>query len=201
MIISPEAFQYLSIQRGEVSNARHNFNKWQPEFEASVESTYGSVAAVLGGRDLHRVCGIGPGMGHMEVRLAADHPLADFTLVDGIDDPPEVMAHAHTFSNAAVSADFLKANGVTKFRHISTGEFVRAEQGCFDLVWSFAAWPFHIPPSDYIAAVKACMKAGSMIVCDVRRTKRGWLEEMVVAFGKPDVLAQAEKYVRLAFHV
>ncbi len=146
---------------------------------------------------------IGSGLGGIDV-LVADHYAAlgqqpIVCLVDGLDDPPRVDWHFKTFSNQARALDFQRKNGVKFPCYFSPENWPKKTKA--QLIMSFAAYCFHIPVGDYIEEVKDSMEPDTVLVFDVRRTKRDWLETLVRAFGKPQVLAQTEKLVRCAFNV
>lgn len=202
MIIDQEHFEYLVIQRGEVSDARHDFKVWKKAYEESLAAIYRSVLPALP-PTCTRILDIGSGLGGIDVLLAAHYgrggqqPIC--CLVDGVDDPPKVDWHFKTFSNQERALDFLKKNGVKFPCYFSPRNWPVSTK--VDLVVSFAAYCFHIPVQDYLKDIRVSVKPGSVIILDVRRTRRDWLQELVQAFGKPKVLAEGEKFVRCAFHV
>lgn len=201
MRIDPEHFEYLVIQRGEVSDARHDFEVWKKAYEASLKVIFKSIEPVLPAT-CARVVDIGSGLGGIDVFFAEHYSTPQqpvVCLIDGLEDPPKVNWHFKTFSHQGRALDFLKKNGVKFPCYFSPNNWPKKTRA--DLIVSFAAYCFHIPVGDYIQEVKESMHADTVVIFDVRRQRRDWLEELVRALGKPKVLAEGPKYVRCAFNV
>lgn len=196
MIISPEHFKYLYIQRGEVSDAYDfGFDIWRHTFEASLEKIVETMVPALP-TDARSILDVGGGLGGLGVLLCRRYPSAAYWVLDGASDSPEVRQHSETFSNAVVAADFLRANGLKEFGFYEpTDGFDRK----FDLVVSTAAWCFHIPPSEYLERIEAALAPRATLILDVRRHRQEWLDELRDAFGSPQVLERGKKYLRLAW--
>jgi hypothetical protein len=196
MIIEPNHFEYLVIQRGEVSEHRQNFKKWKDAYERSLMEIFSSIHPCLpaGARS---VLDIGGGLGGIDLHLVGHYGAGfEVCILDGMEDPPKVEWHHKTFNHAGVTTDFHVKNGNKKITVCFPKPFVPKK---FDLIVSFAAYCFHIIPSDYFDVVRESMHENTVLIFDVRRTKRDWVEMAVREWGKPIVLKQAEKYVRLAF--
>jgi hypothetical protein len=194
MIIEPKHFEYLVIQRGEVSDHRHNFNEWKHAYEESLAEILGNVEGHLPDRCAH-LLDIGGGMGGIDVLLHRRFGgQTEVDILDGLADPPEVRSHARTFNNAAVALDFLKKNGVKDAHYV----WPRPPEGRrYDLIVSFAAYCFHIPPTTYFDVLTQMSKPGTVFIFDVRASNTLWLEQLVVLLGKPVVLERGKKHVRL----
>jgi hypothetical protein len=196
MIIEPHHFEYLVIQHGSVSDARHDFAKWQAAYEASLAGIFAAIAPVLPAA-CSSVLDIGSGLGGIDVLVARHYSHQPrVVLLDGIDDEPVVKNSFNTFSNARVALDFQNKNGPHKVSVVHAVPDFK-----FDLIHSYFAYGFHIHPGNYLADVKRACHDKTVMIFDVRRQKREWLREFVEAFGAPKVLHTAEKYVRLAFNV
>lgn len=193
MIIEPEHFRYLVIQRGEVSDERHDFKAWNAAYEQSLLRIFMSIRSALPER-CSSVLDIGSGLGGIDVLLAKHYGQLDICLLDGIDGPAEVHKHREPFSNAAVALDFQRKNG----NHNVTCCFPAPPARTFDLIVSFAAWCFHVAPVEYIDAAKAAMHAKTVLILDVR-TRSDWYDALREAFGSPVILKQERKYLRVAF--
>lgn len=195
MIVEPKHFEYLVIQHGKVSDHRHDFSKWKQAYESSLADIFASVLPALPA-ECRSVLDIGSGLGGIDILVAKHYsPQPKIVLLDGIDDEPIVKSSFKSFSNAAVADDFLRKNGVHKVGLFDGGE------PPFDLVYSYYAYGFHIHPGNYLLDIKKATHAKTVLIFDVRKSKREWLREFVEAFGTPKVLHTAEKYVRLAFNV
>lgn len=198
MIVKPEHFKYLHIQRGEVSDAyKHGFDEWQRAYEASLEAIMGSIAPALPQTCSH-ILDVGGGMGGIGLLLRRRYETAAYWVLDGVDDGPEVRSHCKSFNNADVAASFHRANGVLNSKWVPTN--TREFPVKFDLVVSFAAWGFHILPCDYIDLVKSALAPHATIVLDIRKTRPDWLSELAAAFGRPShALERGKKHVRIAW--
>lgn len=195
MNISPEHFRYLVIQRGEVSDQRHDFTVWKAAYEKSLLDIYSTIHPILP-EHCKNVLDIGSGLGGIDLLLARRYRGLEITLLDGLDCPADVHSHHEPFSNARVAQDFHRKNGSDAVTCCFPAPDPTQK---FDLIISFAAYCFHILPCDYMDVMKRAMHEDTVVVLDVRRTRPDWLEQVVSAFGKPIVLKQEKKYVRLAF--
>jgi SAM-dependent methyltransferase len=193
VIIEPEHFRYLVIQRGEVSDHRHDFAAWKVAYEQSLVRIFMSIKPALPER-CSSVLDVGSGLGGIDVLLARHFGQLDVCLLDGIDCEAEVHKHREPFSNAAVAMDFQRKNG----NHSVECCFPTPPDRKFDLIVSFAAWCFHIAPEAYIESVKAAMHADTVLILDVRK-RSDWYEALTAAFVSPTILEQGEKYLRVAF--
>jgi SAM-dependent methyltransferase len=193
VIVKPEHFRYLYVQRGEVADVyKHGFDHWKAAYEASLQAVEASVAASLP-RTCREILDVGGGLGGIGVLLSRRYPTAGYRILDGVDDPPEVRRHARTFSNARVATDFLTANEVPDFGFYKPcDEFDRR----FDLVVSFAAWCFHIPPDEYLARVRSALAPGATVILDVRSAKPEWFRVLNAAFGDGRIVETGKKHTR-----
>lgn len=194
MIIEPQHFEYLAVQRGEVSDERHDFRSWKAAYERSLMRIYSSIQSVLPDR-CSSVLDIGSGLGGIDVLLAKHYGGLDVCLLDGVDCEAIVYRHAEPFSNGDVAMDFQAKNGNTRVTYCWPTPPART----FDLIVSFAAWCFHIEPVQYIEAVKASMHDGTTLILDVR-ARTDWVDQLRAAFGRPMILHQENKYFRMAFN-
>jgi trans-aconitate methyltransferase len=197
MIVKPDHFRYLYVQRGEVSDAyKQGFDAWKLAYERSLASIEESIAPALP-RSCAEILDVGGGMGGIGVLLSRRYPTAGYRILDGVSDEPEVRSHCKTFSNAVVASDFLSANGVRDFGFYEPFDGFDRK---FDLVVSFAAWGFHILPGDYLDRVKSALAPRATVILDVRKHRPDWLSEFAAAFGRPShVLERGKKHVRIAW--
>jgi SAM-dependent methyltransferase len=194
MIVEPKHFEYLVIQHGKVSDHRHDFTKWKAAYEASLADIFASILPALP-VECRSVLDIGSGLGGIDILVAKHYsPQPAIYLLDGLDEEPVVKHSFKPFSNAAVAMDFQQKNGVK-----SIGCTDEVPQHKFDLVHSYFAYGFHIHPGDYLSDLRKSVHDKTILIFDVRRSKKEWLRELVNAFGQPKILQTAEKYVRIAF--
>ena len=196
MIIEPKHFEYLKIQRGEVSDALPDFQRWKLAYEQSLGNIFRSIVGSLPSECV-ALCDVGSGLGGIDI-LLAQHYGGDVAigLVDGFNDPPEVVSHAATFNNMDVALDFHRKNGM---KNTYGMEPLRDWHGDYDLFVSFAAYAFHIPPTTYLAKLLKHSHKGTKFIFDVRRTQKIYLEQLVEALGVPVVVEKGAKYVRCVF--
>ncbi len=194
MNIDQKHFEYLVIQHGKVSDHRHDFSKWKKAYEESLADIFASILPALPAQ-CSSVLDVGSGLGGINVLVAKHYsPQPSIHLLDGLDAEPVVHQSFKPFSNAQVAYDFQSKNGVDV---VECTEAVPSRQ--FDLVHSYFAYGFHIHPGDYLPDLKKAVHEKTVLIFDVRRSKKEWLREFVEAFGVPKVLFTAEKYVRVAF--
>ena len=198
MIVKPEHFRYLYIQRGEVSDAyKLGFDHWKRAYEASLVSIAYSIAPALPAH-VDEILDVGGGMGGIGVFLSRRYPSAGYRVLDGVSDDAEVLSHSRTFNNAVVASDFLSANGVRNFGFYEPCDGFDRK---FGLVLSFAAWCFHIPPGEYLDRVRDALAPGATIILDVRNTKPTWLRTLRDAFGNYDILETGKKHTRCVWQI
>ena len=77
--------------------------------------------------------------------------------------------HRKTFNHMGKTATFMRANGVPEFFGYSP-EYARPKMH-YDLVTSFGAWCFHLPPSDYLAFVNLAAHARTRLIVELRKKK------------------------------
>lgn len=197
MIIEPSHFEYLVIQHGKVSDHRHDSAKWQAAYEASLADIFASIAPVLP-RECSAVLDIGSGLGGIDVLVAKHYsPQPSVYLLDGLDDEPVVKNSFTTFSNSSVAVDFQQKNGVKTIAYTDSVPAVK-----FDLIHSYFSYGFHVHPGNYLDDIKKACHKNTVLIFDVRRSKKEWLREFAYAWSKqPKILFAAEKYVRVAFNV
>ena len=195
MIIEPSHFEYLSIQRGEVSDHRHDFNVWKTAYLESLKEIATTIWPHLPAT-CERVLDVGSGLGGIDLLLSRKYKTARFDLLDGMDYKPHVYNHNIPFSNAEVALDFHRKNGNDRVECVWPKV---PDDRKYDLVVSFAAFCFHIAPINYLAGICRATHANTRIILEVRRERKDWLKQLVEQFGKPIVLAKREKFVRLGF--
>lgn len=197
LTIEPSHFEYLSIQRGEVSDHRHDFKKWKKAYELSLLSIFESMRPILP-ESCRSILDIGSGLGGIDILLSRHYSGCRVHLVDGVDDAPVVQKHRQTFNNRRVALDYLRKNGVENCDLFAPTDTL---VGRYDLVVSFAAYCFHIEPAVYLDKLRELTDIGSTVVFDVRTEKREWVAELIKAFGKPVVIDRGKKHVRLAWTI
>lgn len=196
MIIEPAHFEYLSIQRGEVSDKLAlGFEAWKLAYLSSLKEIAETIWPVLPKHCGH-VLDIGSGLGGIDLLLSKRFKTAQFDLLDGMDYKPHVYNHNIPFSNAGVALDFHHKNGNERVECVWP---VVPPGRKYDLVVSFAAYCFHIGPVSYWEQLQKAVHPETTIIFEVRRERRDWLTQLVKAFGKPTVLAKREKFVRVGF--
>lgn len=195
--VSDEAFQYLSIQSGAISDLRDKRTVWEAALADRIEGIFHTMLPLLPQKP-RNILDVGGGLGALAVRLAHHYsecePLID--ILDGIDNPAEVSSQWAPHSNSVVATKFLQANGVTRFGFVNPRATVLPAK--YDLVISTQAWGFYIPPKLYLTRVKNALAPSAILILDVRR-ERGWMEELHEHFEVLGGLAYADKWVRTAF--
>lgn len=167
------AYPYLVAQRGALDDMRDNQSLWLAKYREVLESELTSIAPYLPA-SCKTILDVGGGMGGIDV-LLNEHYGGDceVTILDGINDLPQVTKHADTFSSKETARDFLMINGVRQVNFIDANAAELKAPHFYDLVVSFKAWCFHIPAERYAKFVSSCSIAGqTRIICDVRGGRR-----------------------------
>lgn len=196
LTIEPSHWEYLKIQHGSIASEENlaDFTKWQAAYEASLQKLFDNIRPHLP-EDCGSILDIGSGLGGVDILLARHFGGATVGLLDGTDCPPHTHAANLPFSNAAVAMDFHAKND-SKFVSCYWPAPPPAEH--FDLVVSFAAYAFHIAPFEYLGMLLNVVRPHTVMVFDVRK-KKEFLAPLVTAFGKPQVIFDAAKFVRCVF--
>lgn len=196
LTISDEAFRYLVLQRGAISDLSNDRKAWEAAYRRSLLGDFGTMQ-----KWLPEKCGaildVGSGLGGINILLSRHYGgRPAIWLLDGHFDDPEVKAHDQTFNSMAHARAFLRDNG-TMLKGTTSGGSGRGQT--FDLVISTQAWCFHFQPSDYLDFVKSSAKSGATLILDVRKDKPHWRDELRNAFTEIGVAVSPHKYERVVF--
>lgn len=194
-VISDEAFAYLSIQRGQISDLRDDRALWEEAYNRSVKDDFLQILPFLPER-CSAILDIGSGLGGIDVLLAHYYGVnnVQVMLIDGHDDPPAVEEHGKTFSSARVARDFLQANGL-KFIMLPHPQALCFEKK-FDVILSLRSWCFHYPPSQYVEFVRRSMAPGASVFVDLRKARFEWFPELA-PIGHATIIYENQKAERL----
>jgi SAM-dependent methyltransferase len=184
-------YPYLVQQRGALDDMKDDRALWLGKYAEMLASEFRSIEPFLPKR-CDTILDIGGGMGGINILLNRHYGGGcSVSLLDGVDDLPQMTNHAETFSNFDIARNFLQLNGVERI-HAIRPEAPRAPH-FYDLVISLKSWCFHYPPSRYIDFVKSCsIKGQTQIIVDVRGGAKGnpgiafaYQRELSKAFSSP----------------
>jgi hypothetical protein len=199
MIVTDAAFEYLAIQRGNIAQHAANRMLWENHYRHHLQETFASIERFIP-KPCNTILDIGSGMGGINIPIV-NKTRAKLYLLDGDDCPPEHI-NAHTpFNNMAVAIDFLKRNGIyTSGFFTPLLEFEGYEEPReFDLVTSFAAWGFHIPPQQYMRFVREKLRMHGRLILDVRATRIDWIMDFEDEFSMIEWIAVTPKITRYVY--
>lgn len=199
--INDEAFQYLKIQRGVLSDFAENRGIWEEEYEESIFLDYQSMKPWLPDT-CWATLDVGGGMSGISIPLYRHYKgKPQIWILDGETDSPVVKTHDQTFSNIGVARQFLRDNGTMLKGTISVGETVSEAPFAarFDLVLSLQAWGFHVPVENYIGFVKSAMKPGAVLILDVRRGREDYISDLRREFSEVGVAVEGKKFRRMVY--
>lgn len=196
-VVEDHHYEYLSIQHGSIAQEENlaDRQKWLTAYNKSIGSLFVNIRPALPEKCAN-ILDVGSGLGGIDVLLSRYYGGAHVDLLDSLDAPPHVFNHNIPFSKAEVALDFHKKNGSTNVECWFPAPPITTR---YDLVVSFASYGFHVYPLEYTHMLSLRIKPETVIIFDVRKNRRDWLEQLVLAYGKPKVLFQAEKFVRCAF--
>lgn len=166
--IDHEAYPYLVAQRGALDDMKAEPQLWCDKYMDVLLSEFRSIEPYLP-TYCKRVLDVGSGLGGINILLNEHYGgCMQVTLLDGIDDPPEVSSHSATFNHMGVARRFLKMNGLDKMTFIDANNPDRFATGTYDLIVSFKSWCFHTPPAKHLDLVRQACRPGTRIILDVR---------------------------------
>jgi hypothetical protein len=192
--ISDEAFEYLVIQRGEISDYRHDRGVWEHHYNESINAIYENIKDHLPTRMVNSL-DIGGGLSGITALVSQHYnkPL-HCAILDGIDDAPIVKKHATTFNNLSVAERFLKANGVKMVANHNPHRGMT-----YNLITSFASYCFHIHPNEYLDVVKGQLSTNGVAIFEVRRNPQ-WEQLLAKELGDSTIIYEASKLTRRVYH-
>ena len=222
-LINDEAFPYLAVQKGNLSDHLYDKNFWQVQYDRDIHNTLLNIEQFIP-KDIDSVLDIGAGLGGINAAIKQKFSPddADFCvgILDGEEYPAHVEKHAKPFSSFQATKSFLTDNGVENIEFFEAdkynSDYIRNRAGKlitlgysnrpyiapapFDLIVSFQAWCFHFPPDDYMHFVNDAIKPGrTVLILDVRAEKPEWVMQLVKAFGPFEVIHKRPKYSRMVF--
>lgn len=203
--VDPEHFAFLKLQKGSLDEYAHNFADWHRRYDADLQQTLDGIA-----EHLPASCGaildIGSGLGGIDALLSRYYQERGqdphVSLLDGVDDDPVMNLHRQTFNSMAVARNFLVKNGVPALKFGYYAPDAPGFDRRYDLVVSFGSWCFHYPPRWYLERVaKTALHADSVVILDVRRHRRAWMDELGEVLELVTVPVQKPKWSRCVFRV
>lgn len=174
--ISREAYPYLVLQRGALDDMKGDPGTWCAKYIDVLYSEFRLIEPYLPAT-CRSILDVGSGLGGIDA-LLNDHYGGDcqVTLLDGVDDPPDVSRHNVTFNHMQIAEEFLLLNGVTHFDFIDANDAHSHVVRQYDLVVSFKSWCFHVEPERYLDLVlSACTPKHTQLFVDVRGGRRARL--------------------------
>lgn len=182
---------YLRQQHGRIGEYKNDFAAWRRAYRASLDHIYGGMRPYLPER-LHRVLDIGGGFSGISVLLDRHHGPFDLTIIDSLESPAR---RGKFYNHADRGKAFLRANGFRgDIQYIAPDNAALSQLLPFDLICSFAAWPFHVPYEEYGKYLRNWGDKSTIIILDVRKR---W--EKSVALQASGIIEEREKYRRIVY--
>ncbi len=205
MIVEQQHFEYLALQRGGISELRHDFTAWHEAYERTLETDYQSIIPALPSRSAapRWTLDVGGGLSGISAKINAHYDGINVAVLDGKACPAKMRRHAIPYNNATMTQQFLRLNGVKNQIFWDANNFKRDEfraGPCYDIVISTQSWCFHYEPEEYLSAIEDQVNIGAVIILDVRKQK-DWLATLDDVFGAHRVLVEREKWARCAWTV
>jgi SAM-dependent methyltransferase len=197
--IPGEALPYLIAQRGAIDDMRGDNDTWLEAYGETIMSEFQSIEGYLP-KQCEALLDVGSGMGGIDILISRhyDNQL-EVTLLDGVDDTPDVSAHAKTFNDMRIAMHFLKLNGVARANWIDANGANRRASRYYDLVVSFHSWCFHLEPAVQLSLVAEATQPGAVLILDVRRGKPEWRQALERYFRLDRVIYTATKFETLRY--
>jgi SAM-dependent methyltransferase len=199
IFVPDDAYPYLVIQRGAIDQLRDDPKAWTHRYCDELQSEYYAIAPYLP-PNVHAILDIGSGLGGLDILLSRhyDHGV-QVTLVDGVDDEPQVKTHRATFNSMAIARAFLRANHVTRVDHIDANDPNRRSKRDYQLAISLRAWCFHVEPAVHLEMVAEAMPTDATLIVDVRRDKPEWEEQLSAEFQPVRVIFPGIKFQTIQY--
>lgn len=200
--IPEEAFPYLAVQRGGISDLISDRPKWNEAYMDSLWRDFDHLEPHLPAK-CDALLDVGGGMSGISILLSRYYAQRQVHkphvyVLDGDEDAPVVVRHARTFNNHKVGRRFLQSNGVVDFTGITPACEVRPPPGC-DLIISLQSWCFHYNPETYLEYVLLCARRSCRLIIDVRKDYKTWRRILNDAFTFKEVLHEGAKSERCLF--
>ncbi len=198
MIISDEAFEYLKWQAGDIYDLHTNLGAWQSAYETKLETQLACIKEVLPQR-CRRILDIGSGLGGIDALLTWELDSLEIVLLDGDNGISKTDRNGIPHNSMEVARRFIEDNG----RHVRLRTMTpeTLEPVKVDLVVSFSAWCFHIPPATYLDFVAKCCKKSTVIILDVRKVRADWLAQLCERFEDLGEICAVGKASRRRFRL
>lgn len=192
-----QAYPYLIAQRGALDDMRADTHAWSEKYTDALNLEFDRLRPFLPA-DCDSILDVGAGMGGIDVLLSEYYEYeCDITLLDGIDDPPDMRRHRHTFSHFGVAKDFLAMNGVwpKRIHCLDAKALPGIAPRFFDLIVSFKSWCFHYPPRVYLDFIASgCIAERTLLMVDVRKVRSyHWLRELQSVFRLVNLIHYQKK--------
>ena len=204
MIVEPQHFEYLALQRGGISELRHDFDAWKRAYDTTLLADFHSIQPALPST-ARWMLDVGGGLSGIGAAVNAHYDgRLGVAVLDGKACAPKVRRHAIPYNNATMTSQFLRLNGVHNQIFFDAAKFDRdafRSGPRYDIVISTQAWCFHFEPEEYLSAVEDQVAAGTVIILDVRKHHEDWLETLDDVFGEHRILVDREKWRRCAWTV
>jgi SAM-dependent methyltransferase len=202
IVITADAYPYLQMQRGAISDMRDDPVLWCNLYVESIHEEFRRIEPYLP-QDCDAILDIGSGLGGIDIMLQRHYgESCEITLLDGFDDAAIVQSHAKTFSHMGVAREFLSANGVTRVHCLDANSSdPLLAPSFFDLVVSFRSWCFHVEPDRYVDFVhrNSLGDGFTKIIVDMRNRHRepmrhgDWWRQMSAVFNHVDMIHSGGK--------
>lgn len=182
MKVLPQHWPHLKQQHGRIGIYKDDFDEWCWHYEESLNKIYDNIAPYLPVNFIN-VLDIGGGFSGISTKLPGSFSL---TVIDGLDDKPKRVG---TSNSQLLAKEFLGLNGVFDVDYVSP-EKSHTIFKKFDLIYSFAAYPFHIPTDKYEKNLVRNSHISTVFILEVRR---GWN----IPLKKIKTIYEEEKYERI----
>lgn len=181
MKISDEAFKYLYVQHGKVSDSLKGGRiAWEKAYADSLASTMNQITPFLP-ISAKNVLDVGSGLGGIDMRIRKQVHAKEVFLLDGADYPAEVERHAIPFNSHTVTQQFWADNGTYTPSCIESMEQF-PEKAKINLLVSFASWCFHFPPDAYLYDIIRHLHRNAVVILELRADRDDWYNELCDAF-------------------
>lgn len=202
IVMQDKHFAYLVLQCGDLDHLKKNKREWAAAYRMRIAADFEGMKPWLPalGRN---VLDVGSGLSGVGLLVRRHYQWGRggcrVWLLDGVNDPPNLVRHAQTFCSEEIARDFWRLNTEELGVYLDAAKPEEKSGAKLDLVWSFQSWCFHYGPEAYLPFVLQRCHPGTVFILDVRVGRVRWRKALDDCFQQVGTIHRREKCERAVF--